>query len=190
MMRRRSLVAVVSAVLLLTAAVVAPLVVKAGGGCHVVDDGSEYMEGDGNTVIRMDTCSFAPTANRVAVGTTVRFLNTSTIQHQVVGRSGTWGSDLLDPGQEHSERFVAAGVYPYTCPLHPGMVGAILVGDGDAAGAAMPPAELASSVQSSTTTADTVPGVVVGLAGLGVGLLIGAVGAGLLVRRRRSEPGR
>jgi len=110
----------------------------------------------------------------------VRFLNTATIQHQVVGRSATWGSVLLDPGQEHSETFAAAGIYPYTCPLHPGMVGAIVVGDGQA-----PAADLAVASPSAADTApamdDTAPPtdpialVVTGLAGLGVGLGIGAL---------------
>ena len=181
-MKRRisTLVLVPTFALLSLAAIAIPTVVVAGGGCHAGADGSTYMEGDGTTVIRMDTCSFAPTVSRVAPGTTVRFLNTATIQHQVVGRSATWGSVLLDPGQEHSETFAAAGIYPYTCPLHPGMVGAIVVGDGQA-----PAADLAVASPSAADTApamdDTAPPtdpialVVTGLAGLGVGLGIGAL---------------
>jgi len=179
--RRISTIVLVSTFALLSLAAIAiPTVVVAGGGCHAGADGSTYMEGDGTTVIRMDTCSFAPTVSRVAPGTTVRFLNTATIQHQVVGRSATWGSVLLDPGQEHSETFAAAGIYPYTCPLHPGMVGAIVVGDGQA-----PAADLAVACPSVAATApamaDTAPPtdpialVVTGLAGLGVGLGIGAL---------------
>jgi plastocyanin len=179
--RRISTIVLVSTFALLSLAAIAiPTVVVAGGGCHAGADGSTYMEGDGTTVIRMDTCSFAPTVSRVAPGTTVRFLNTATIQHQVVGRSATWGSVLLDPGQEHSETFAAAGIYPYTCPLHPGMVGAIVVGDGQA-----PAADLAVASPSAADTApamdDTAPPtdpialVVTGLAGLGVGLGIGAL---------------
>ena len=181
MKRRISTIVLVSTFALLSLAAIAiPTVVVAGGGCHAGADGSTYMEGDGTTVIRMDTCSFAPTVSRVAPGTTVRFLNTATIQHQVVGRSATWGSVLLDPGQEHSETFAAAGIYPYTCPLHPGMVGAIVVGDGQA-----PAADLAVASPSAAGTApamdDTFPPtdpialVVTGLAGLGVGLGIGAL---------------
>ena len=181
-MKRRisTLVLVPTFALLSLAAIAIPTVVVAGGGCHAGADGSTYMEGDGTTVIRMDTCSFAPTVSRVAPGTTVRFLNTATIQHQVVGRSATWGRVLLDPGQEHSETVAAAGIDPYTCPLHPGMVGAIVVGDGQA-----PAADLAVASPSAADTApamdDTFPPtdpialVVTGLAGLGVGLGIGAL---------------
>jgi plastocyanin len=185
--RRISTLILVSTFALLSLAAVAiPSVVMAGGGCHAGADGSTYMEGDGTTVIRMDTCSFAPTVSRVAPGTTVRFLNTATIQHQVVGRSATWGSVPLDPGQEHSETFAAAGIYPYTCPLHPGMVGAIVVGEAGESGAdegGAAPADLASKTQPTDETAaqpDLVPLVMTGLAGLGVGL-----GLGVLAMRSR-----
>jgi plastocyanin len=179
--RRISTIVLVSTFALLSLAAIAiPTVVVAGGGCHAGADGSTYMEGDGTTVIRMDTCSFAPTVSRVAPGTTVRFLNTATIQHQVVGRSATWGSVLLDPGQEHSETFAAAGIYPYTCPLHPGMVGAIVVGDGqapaaDLAVASPSAAETAPAMDDTAPPTDPIALVVTGLAGLGVGLGLGAL---------------
>jgi len=179
--RRISTIVLVSTFALLSLAAIAiPTVVVAGGGCHAGADGSTYMEGDGTTVIRMDTCSFAPTVSRVAPGTTVRFLNTATIQHQVVGRAATWGSVLLDPGQEHSETFAAAGIYPYTCPLHPGMVGAIVVGDGqapaaDLAVASPSAAETAPAMDDTAPPTDPIALVVTGLAGLGVGLGIGAL---------------
>jgi plastocyanin len=171
-MHRKPLAALLLApLLLLIAAVGGPALVQAGGGCHPGADGSQYMEGDGTAVIRMDTCSFAPTVSRVAVGTTVRFLNTATIPHQVVGRSSTWGSVLLEPGQEHSETFAAAGIYPYTCPLHPGMVGAIAVGDG-----AAPAADLAVAAQPTDpapTQPDPMPFALAGLFGLGIGIALG-----------------
>jgi plastocyanin len=170
-MRRIPLAALLLAPSLLIAAVAVPALVQAGGGCHPGADGSQYMEGDGTAVIRMDTCSFAPTASRVAVGTTVRFLNTATIPHQVVGRSATWGSVLLEPGQEHSETFATAGVFPYTCPLHPGMVGAILVGDG-----ATQAADLAVAAQPTDPAPpqpDPIPFAIAGLLGLAIGLALG-----------------
>jgi plastocyanin len=171
-MRRKPLAALVLApLLLLIAAVGGPALVQAGGGCHPGADGSQYMEGDGTAVIRMDTCSFAPTASRVAVGTTVRFLNTATIPHQVVGRSATWGSVLLEPGREHSETFAAAGVYPYACPLHPGMVGAIVVGDGTTQAA-----DLAAATQPTdpaATQPDPNPFALAGLLGLAIGIAVG-----------------
>jgi plastocyanin len=171
-MRRRSILTLLSILAILSlAAVAVPALVQAGGGCHPGADGSQYMEGDGTAVIRMDTCSFAPTASRVAVGTTVRFLNTATVQHQVVGRSGSWGSVLLEPGQEHSETFAAAGVYPYTCPLHPGMVGAILVGDGATQAADL--AVVTQPADSAPSGPDTTTLALVGLLGLGIGVALG-----------------
>ncbi len=172
MMRHRSLAALVSAVLLLTASVVAPLVVQAGGGCHAADR-SVHMEATGTTVIRMDVCSFAPTVSTVPVGTTVRFLNTATNDHSVIGRSGTWASDVLSAGDEFSARFDAVGTYPYACSLHPGMVGAIVVADG-AAGQA----DLATAIQPTEpppAAPDPLPLVLVGIAGVAIGLGLGVV---------------
>jgi len=189
-MRRRTLAAIaLGPVLLLVALWVAPLAAQAGGGCHVPGPGSVYTEGS-TTVIRMDVCSFAPTIARVPVGTAVRFLNSSTIEHAVVGRSGTWASDIVRPGAEFSTTFAAAGTYPYSCPLHPGMVGAIAVDDGPGAGAVLPTgAALAAGVEQPTAGTDWTRIGIVGLAGLGAGAIIGVLaGATLAGRRRAAAP--
>ena len=135
-MTRRSIAATTLVPFLLIVAALAAPATRAGGGCHG-NDGSAYTESVGNTVIRMDVCSFSPTINRVPIGASVRFLNTSNVEHAVVGRAGTFASQILAPGAEYSSTFAAAGTYPFSCPLHPGMVGAIVVGG--AAGAAAAP---------------------------------------------------
>jgi plastocyanin len=194
-MPRRSIVATALAPFLLLIAALAAPAAQAGGGCHMPGAGDVYTEGDGTTVIRMDVCSFAPTVSRVAVGTTVRFLNTSTIEHAVVGRSGTWGSEILPVGKEFSETFAAVGTYPFSCPLHPGMVGAIVVG-GEAAAAAAPaaPAPAEPAMTSTSTQVDSpeksgpdlMPLAIAGFGGLGIGAVAGVLAAGAIASRRRN----
>jgi plastocyanin len=189
-MTRRSIAATAIAPLLLLVAALAAPATQAGGGCHG-NDGSVYTESD-TTVIRMDVCSFSPTISRVPVGTTVRFLNTSNIEHAVAGRSGTWGSAILPVGGKYAETFDAAGMYPFSCPLHPGMVGVIVVG-GEAAAPAVPaeaePAVTSPDAQSvadtTTTGSDPGPLAAAALAGLGLGAILGVLGAGAIATRRR-----
>jgi plastocyanin len=156
---RRTLTAIVALVSLLLLLAAVPAVVRAGGGCHVPGPGATYTEGPA-TVVRMDVCSFAPTIARVPVGTEVRFLNTSSGAHIVLGRNGTWVSETLEPGAEYSERFTTEGTYPFECPLHPGMVGAIVVGDGaldGAPGGGTAPAAVVTSPAPSPASASTAP---------------------------------
>ena len=78
--------------------------------------------------IKIDGCTFAPTVARVPAGTEVQFLNSSIAFHDIVGRDRAWGTEGLDPGEQYSHRFQDAGVYPFSCSLHPGMAGVIVVG--------------------------------------------------------------
>jgi plastocyanin len=186
-MPRRSIAAAVLVPFLLLIAALAAPATQAGGGCHM-PDGSVYTEGE-STVIRMDTCSFSPTIARVPVGTAVRFLNTSTIDHAVVGRAGTFESQILSPGAEYAATFATAGTFPFSCPLHPGMVGAIVVG-GDAPGAAAPAAAVMTSTStgaaaSQTAAVDLLPLALAGIAGLGIGAIGGVLAAGAIATRRR-----
>lgn len=190
-MIRRSVAATMLAPFLLLVAALAAPVTQAGGGCHG-DDGSVYTEGDGTAVIRMDVCSFSPTISRVPVGTTVRFLNTSNVEHALVGRSATWGSEILPVGKEYSETFAAAGTYPFSCPLHPGMVGAIVVGGGAVAPAdpaladpALTSPDAQPVAAAEPTGSDPWPLAVAALAGLGIGATVGVLGAGAIATRRR-----
>ena len=139
--------------LLLASVGVAP--VSAGGGCHG-EDGSVHSEGDA-TVVRMGPCSFSPTVVHVPAGTEVRFLNTAQVDHLVVGESQTWGTQFaLVPGKELARTFAEKGVYPFSCPLHPGMVGAVVVGGADAA-AVPPPAAAGGDSQPVGNAAPAVP---------------------------------
>lgn len=175
-MRRRLLVSIAAVPFLLFLGLIAAGAATAGGGCH---GGTVVPSEATSTVVKIDGCTFLPAVTRVPIGTEVRFLNTGMGPHDVSGGSGGWGSPILEPGRSFAHRFVRAGVYPYSCSLHPGMAGVVAVGPSDLA--------LASDVQlvPAQPTAAT-PGdspLPVALAG-GLGLLAGALGAGLILRRR------
>ena len=98
----------------------------AGGGCH-----SAPTARHGDSVEISDMC-FDATVLYVEPGTEVTWTNLDSMTHDVVGVGDTWGDPGLSllTGDDVSYRFDADGVYPYACWIHPGMVGAIVVGDG------------------------------------------------------------
>ena len=159
----------------------------AGGGCH----GGELTtatEGSA-TVVKIDGCTFAPTVTRVPVGAEVTFLNTSLAPHDVTGRNREWGTPNLDVGASFATRFGKAGVYPYSCSLHPGMAGVVMVGSPVAADAADVPdaadfAPVAATTPAAPVSAENLP--LPYVAAGGIGLLGGlAIGAAIVARRRR-----
>ena len=172
-MRSRLLVSIATLPFLLILGLVAAGAASAGGGCHSTGVPSEAT----STVVKIEGCTYLPTITRVPVGTQVRFLNSDSAPHDVTGWG--WGSFLQSGGGSYSHRFAVAGIYQYSCSLHPGMAGVVVVGPTDFA--------LASDVQAApvqpATAADAAPPIPVALAG-GLGLVAGALGAGLLLRRR------
>jgi plastocyanin len=101
-------------------------IASAGGGCH-----SGASTGSGNAVELSDLC-FDSTVLYVKPGTDVTWTNRDPLGHNVVGAGATWGDPelTLNQGDTVSYRFDEDGVYPYACWIHPGMIGAIVVGDG------------------------------------------------------------
>jgi plastocyanin len=161
-----------------------------GGGC-----GGPVTDGAGTTVEIKDFC-FGPTILRVATGDTITFVNSDRTPHTVLGANGAWGSyDALKHGREATYGFSEAGVYPYVCTWHSGMVGAVVVGDG-VGGAidtttAAGPVTLASALRGGVQNAETRSagpdagyGLWVAIASV-AGLLVGTAGALLGVRRFR-----
>ena len=161
-----------------------------GGGC-----GGPVTDAAGTTVEIKDFC-FGPTILRVATGETITFVNRDPTPHTVLGANGAWGSyDALKHGGEATYGFSEAGVYPYVCTLHVGMVGAVVVGDGvggaidttTAAGPVTLASALAGGVQDAETRSagpDAGYGWWVAIAVI-AGLLIGTAGALFGVRRLR-----
>ena len=193
-MSRRILLSIVGPAFLLLLAVAAPSVARAGGGCH----GPVSPPGDGEaSVIKIDGCMFYPTVARVPVGSTVRFLNTGQVPHNVTGVSGTWGSPgEFAPNAEYRATFSAAGIYPFACTLHPGMNGAIVVGDAAVAAAAAPGAVTTDSQPTAPPAApetpagaavtDWIPIAIAAVGGFALGALGSAMAAGV-VRVRRGD---
>ena len=191
-MSRRILASVLAVSTLLLLVAVVPAMVSAGGGCH----GPVTPPGDGEaSVVKIDGCMFYPTIARVPVGTSVRFVNSGEVPHNVTGVGGTWGSrGEFDPEAEYKHTFSAAGIYPFACTLHPGMNGAVVVGDA-AAAAAVTADSTPSTAQTKDASAtgevtetDLTPVAIAALGGLGAGAIVGTLIAGALLNRRRSSP--
>jgi plastocyanin len=122
----------------------------AGGGCM---HSTGPTTGRGDTVEMLDYC-FTSTVLYVERGTDVTWTNRDDTGHNIVGVGGTWGNpDLtLNNGDTASYRFDEDGVFPYACWIHPGMIGAIVVGDGvgkDLAGVVAGPATAAGDAAST-----------------------------------------
>ena len=125
--------------------------------------------------VTMEPCAFVPTTARVAPGSTVTFANVSGENHLVTGSNARWGDRdaEISAGKSLSVRFDQPGIYAYSCALHRGMTGVIVVGDiatDDAAAAA-----------ATTNAPDTVA--LLAMSGF-AGLAIVGWAAALLQRRR------
>ena len=180
---RRTAILLSALVPLLILGLMAAAGVLAGGGCHgsVTATPSE-ANGD---VVKIDGCTYLPTITRVPVGSQVRFINSSTGPHDITGRMGSWASGPLEVGAEFRYRFATAGVYPYSCSLHPGMAGVVVVGSTDVAlsNDGRPAAALAPTT-APAEAASPLPAVA---AAGGIGLLTGVLGALVVTRRRAAS---
>ena len=106
--------------------------VEAGGACR-----GEPVTTERTTTVDMGQMPcFTPTVVEIDAGDTVTWTNSGSMVHNVFGANASWGAfDDIPVGGSASHTFDAAGVYPYSCMLHPGMIGAVVV-DGDASAAA------------------------------------------------------
>lgn len=181
-MSRRLAFLLMTLALAAAALVLAPAAL-AGDPCfHRMDNRPATTTG-ATTRVAIADCVFVPTVTVVPLGATVSWQNTSGQGHEVVGSNLEWGAHgkVLQPGDSIGWTFDKAGVYAYSCMIHPGMTGTIVVGPTDVA--------LASDVRTPATEApaasDSGGGspIPVAVAG-GAGLVLGALGAGLLLRRR------
>jgi len=94
-----------------------------GGGC-----GGPVTD-EAGTRVKIESYCFTPTIVRVEPGDAVTFANMDAAPHTVLGANGAWGSyDVLKRGREATYTFAEAGVFPYVCTYHPGMVGTVVVG--------------------------------------------------------------
>ena len=165
---------------------------EAGGGgpCH-----EPLTEGKVSEVAIFENC-FGPTVARVAVGDTVTWTNHDSVQHNVYPPGQGW-SDGHPLYKSNTTRaiFEAAGVHPYICSVHPGMVGVVVVGDGASETAApylavqsAEPSEAAQAVVASAhNEAADDSSAAVAVAGLAAGAasVVGLAVVGLVVARRR-----
>jgi plastocyanin len=178
---RRGLIGVIVAVVAATVPL-APAAASGGGGC-----GGPVTQETGDAVAIRQFC-FEPTILMVPGGGEVTFTNQDGFPHNVLGANASWGSFArMNDGKSRAFAFDGPGVYPYVCSWHPGMVGAIVVGDAEAPGAAI------DAVPASRLTAGGRPEAgprssawkVVGLAAAGLLVLVLIGTAGL--RRRLSQ---
>jgi plastocyanin len=167
----------------------------AGGGC------TEVISGKSRAVDLKALCVI-PTLIRVPAGTEVTFVNRDATDHVIVGSGMTWGSDgTMRQGDSFSATFERAGVYPFQCYLHPGMSGAVLVGDANGPGAAssfgvtVPPpsspaaagGQVAERATAPRAATDGTPWATIALSGL-AGAFLAVAAGGWFVRSRMGRP--
>jgi len=183
-------------VLVATLALV-PAVAQAsgGGGC-----GQAVTDRTG-TQVQISGFCFGPTITRVDLGAEVTFTNLDPVPHSILGANGSWGGyDALKRHQPVTYRFSEAGVYPYVCTFHIGMVGVVVVGDGiggaiDTTTKDGPVTQVEGSSPAANVVALQPPAAPVGsdrgawpvVALAAFGLLVLAAGGILVARRRRGS---
>src|SRR5829696_1530859 len=75
--------------------------------------------------------SYNPNPIEIKVGDTMTWINSDSSPHTVTSSSNdgsiTFDSDVLRRGETFSFTFDKEGQYPYSCTLHPSMVGTVVV---------------------------------------------------------------
>jgi plastocyanin len=153
---------------------------SAGGGCHASVTEND-AGGQGAVTVRMVDACFTATVTTVDPGASVTFVNTDDFTHNVGGNQ--WGHfEDLNGGDAFTVSFDEAGTYPFACSYHPGMTGAIVVGDGKGVAAAetiaVEPFEPTPTTRVVTRSEELPVGFLLLAVALGALLGAGAVGLG------------
>jgi plastocyanin len=81
----------------------------------------------GTTEVVMRDNVFDAADITVAAGSTVRWRNAGSVEHNSTSTAGIWASGNLAPGATFARVFGEAGTFSYACTLHAGMSGIIRV---------------------------------------------------------------
>lgn len=79
----------------------------------------------GDATVEMRGQMFEPSTITISVGETVTWMNEDAVIHTVVGDG--FNSGNLNEGDTFSHTFDEPGTYEYTCTIHPGMDGTVVV---------------------------------------------------------------
>jgi hypothetical protein len=143
---------------LVGAAVFPALPAHAGGGCH----GDTVPSGSGTTVALEMNCMNPRVLHAAGNSAEITFVNRDQVTHNLYGDG--WSVDELAAAKSITRVF-APGTHVYACTIHPGMAGALVVGDG--VGAVQPVRAVRDAGDSSSAgwLLVALAGVVVGSAG-------------------------
>jgi plastocyanin len=75
----------------------------------------------------LTTNAYAPSPVRLALGSSVTWVNNDNTTHTSTADGGAWNSGAIAPGRTFTRTFTSTGSFPYHCTIHPGMVGTIEV---------------------------------------------------------------
>lgn len=181
----------VAASVIVTAVATTGLEAGGGGGGGVSSCRGVEREGDGLSVAVSQSC-FSPIVLHVEPGATVKWSNADRMPHNVAAMGEEWGDGrAMAGGSSVSMTFAEAGIFPYYCAFHPGMVGVIAVGGEPGTGAARRSAEptMSTSDQPGGTFGSKTNSGLAGPTTAGVAFVVGVVGGGSWFALRRRGGG-
>lgn len=82
-----------------------------------------------DNTISIQNMAFSPPSLTVKKGSIVRWVNNDAVPHTIkfAKSSKIISSDPLSAGQSFSVKFDQLGNYPYSCAIHPSMLGTVIV---------------------------------------------------------------
>jgi plastocyanin len=86
-----------------------------------------YAVAKGGVTVSMRDFSFAPATVTIGVGDSVTWVNDGEEPHTATADNGSFDTGELAPGGSGSQTLSSAGSFAYSCTLHPGMVGTVVV---------------------------------------------------------------
>lgn len=110
---------------------------EGGGGARTQEQTVTEDEGGAAApakavTVSMKEIEFRPKTVTVAKGSTVKWVNDDSVNHDVTkvggpGREFKSGTGDLARGDTYQQRFATAGTVQYVCTVHPGMEGTVVV---------------------------------------------------------------
>jgi plastocyanin len=93
----------------------------------VVSISSCSKDTPGPDQVFMQNTAFNPQSITVAVNSMVTWTNKDNMTHNVTSTTGAFVSGNIAPGATYTHQFTTAGTYNYTCTIHAGMTGSVVV---------------------------------------------------------------